>query len=246
MEEKELIRKVIELKDKKSLEVLTSKYHNLIYSIALKYFNKQGGKLGTLTIEDMFQELYIVFLESLARYDGDSGVKFITYLHKCLSLSCHRIHKKHKGVISIPEDVQDAMYRLKQFYEDNKGATFEQAEEHLKGEYFCKHKGRLKTANAALSISIISCDIGTTKNENTVPLGYEDDEIIRIETQFDLDIIRGNLTNDEKIIFDTWLETGSFKITNAKKLADQLKCKEKTVWGKSKRLRGCIGQKALV
>lgn len=240
MDDKELIKRVIEQKDKKALEILTKKYQNLIYSIALKYYAKQDKKMGLLTVDDLFQELYIIFLQSLANYKGDSKANFITYLYKCLTLSCHKIHKKNNGLINIPVELQDAIFHLKKVYEENEGATLEEAQELLKDKYFAKRKTVLKTANAILDISVVSCNIktgGEEDNEIIDTISGTDDDFVKIETEFDLDIITSDLTEEEKGIFNNWLETGTLSVKNAKKLASEINCKNGSLGSRVERFK---------
>lgn len=56
-------------------------YRNMILKIAVKIMRRSGAVQNGLTVEDLLQEGYLVFLKCVEKFKPDAGVKFSTYLY---------------------------------------------------------------------------------------------------------------------------------------------------------------------
>lgn len=107
MEEKELIIRA-KAKDMDAIEELIKRNKGMIFMFA----NSLSTICESLDIDDLYQEGVIEIINAINKYDLNSGVKFSTYIYKCIRGKMLNVIQKYDRMIKYPKTVIEKITKI--------------------------------------------------------------------------------------------------------------------------------------
>lgn len=83
-----------------SFEELVERHSQLYYSVVQKFYIRRKHQLNTQDLQDLLNDLYIVFNNTINKYSINRKTKFSTFLYYMTRFHCLNSHKKFKEEIS--------------------------------------------------------------------------------------------------------------------------------------------------
>lgn len=120
LEDYELVKNIKQNGCAQSFEELVNRHNQLYYSVVQKFFLKRRAHLNPQDLQDLLDDLYIVFNEVINKYNPDKKTKFTTFLYYMTKFHCLNTHKKIVQEISFEnKDIDSINEKSNRYYTFN-------------------------------------------------------------------------------------------------------------------------------